>query len=126
VEPYVIAADVYAVSQHSGRGGWTWYTGSAGWMYQLITESFLGLRREGNKLFFKPCLPPEWETVRINYRYKETNYSIQIIQEQNEIEEVNIVLDDVDQVNTSISLVDDGKLHEVRVICHVGVSEVVG
>jgi hypothetical protein len=57
VEPYVVAADVYAVSPHTGRGGWTWYTGSAGWMYRLIVESLLGLRLEGDKLRFAPCLP---------------------------------------------------------------------
>jgi cyclic beta-1,2-glucan synthetase len=57
VEPYVVAADVYAVSPHTGRGGWTWYTGSAGWLYTLILESLLGLRREGDKLHFAPCLP---------------------------------------------------------------------
>ena len=57
VEPYVISADVYAVSQHTGRGGWTWYTGSAGWMYQLIITSLLGLRRRAERLYFEPCLP---------------------------------------------------------------------
>src|SRR4029079_10794460 len=76
VEPYVIAADVYAVPTHMGRGGWTWYTGSAGWMYQLIIESFLGLRRRGNALVFEPCIPEEWHTAKILYRYLETVYEI--------------------------------------------------
>ena len=58
-EPYVMAADVYGVSPHTGRGGWTWYTGSAGWMYMLIVESFLGLKREGNVLYFEPCIPED-------------------------------------------------------------------
>src|SRR5476649_2683856 len=58
VEPFVIAADVYAVPPHTGRGGWTWYTGSAGWMYRLITESLLGVRLDVDKLRFAPCLPP--------------------------------------------------------------------
>jgi cellobiose phosphorylase len=57
VEPYVVAADVYAVSEYAGRGGWTWYTGSAGWMYQLIIEFFFGLKREGSTLRFSPCIP---------------------------------------------------------------------
>ena len=57
VEPYVVAADVYAVPPHTGRGGWTWYTGSAAWMYRLIVESLLGLTLETNKLSFTPCLP---------------------------------------------------------------------
>ena len=60
VEPYVVAADVYAVSPHIGRGGWTWYTGSAGWMYRLIVESLLGLRLDVDKLRFTPCLPADW------------------------------------------------------------------
>ena len=60
VEPYVVAADVYAVPPHTGRGGWTWYTGSAGWMYRLITESLLGLRLDVDKLRFAPCLPAGW------------------------------------------------------------------
>ena len=67
VEPYVIAADVYANPQHAGRGGWTWYTGSAGWMYRLITESLIGLHLEVDRLRFVPCLPPEWKTFKIHY-----------------------------------------------------------
>ena len=64
VEPYVVAADVYAVPPHTGRGGWTWYTGSAGWMYRLITESLLGLRLEVDKLRFAPCLPAGLDVVQ--------------------------------------------------------------
>ncbi len=76
VEPYVVAADVYAATAHVGRGGWTWYTGSAGWMYRLILESLLGLRLEANKLHFRPCLPAHWPALTINYRYRETPYRI--------------------------------------------------
>ena len=64
VEPYVVAADVYALPPHTGRGGWTWYTGSAGWMYRLIVESLLGLRLEVDKLRFAPCLPADWKASR--------------------------------------------------------------
>ena len=60
VEPYVVAADVYALAPHTGRGGWSWYTGSAGWMYRLLLESLLGLRLEGERLHVAPCLPAEW------------------------------------------------------------------
>src|SRR5512135_2214372 len=74
VEPYVVAADVYAVSPHTGRGGWTWYTGSAGWMYRLIMESLLGLRLEVDKLFFTPCLPVDGEGFKVRYRYRNTTY----------------------------------------------------
>ena len=80
VEPYVVAADVYAVSPHIGRGGWTWYTGSAGWMYRLILESLLGLRLETDKLHFAPCLPLEWESFKMHYRYRETVYHITVLQ----------------------------------------------
>src|SRR5665811_1486439 len=74
VEPYVVAADVYAVSPHIGRGGWTWYTGSAAWMYRLILESLLGLRLEVDKLSFFPCLPDEWRFFKLHYRYRDTFY----------------------------------------------------
>lgn len=82
VEPYVIAADVYGVEPHTGRGGWTWYTGSAGWMYQLILESFLGLRREGNTLIFEPCIPKEWGSFSVKYHFHETVYHIHVHPEE--------------------------------------------
>jgi cellobiose phosphorylase len=72
VEPYVVAADVYAAAPHSGRGGWTWYTGSAGWMYRLIIESLLGLRLTAGRLHFEPCLPADWQGFQLRYRYRET------------------------------------------------------
>src|SRR3546814_14885246 len=65
VEPYVVADDVYAVEPHVGRGGWTWYTGSAGWMYRLVVESLLGLRLDGNTLRLSPCIPPHWPGYRL-------------------------------------------------------------
>src|SRR6185436_1218291 len=80
VEPYVVAADVYGVAPHTGRGGWTWYTGSAGWMYRLITESLLGLRRTANQLRFAPCLPGDWQEFQLRYRYGETYYQILVRQ----------------------------------------------
>ena len=80
VEPYVVAADVYAAPPHTGRGGWTWYTGSAGWMYRLIIESLLGLRLEVDILSFAPCLPVEWNEYKIHYRYRETVYHITVLQ----------------------------------------------
>src|SRR5204863_699396 len=76
VEPYVVAADVYTNPQHAGRGGWTWYTGSAGWMYRLITESLLGLRLEVDRLRIEPLFPAEWESFDIHYRYRETFHHI--------------------------------------------------
>ena len=80
VEPYVVAADVYALAPHTGRGGWTWYTGSAGWMYRLIVESLLGLRLDVDKLHFAPCLPADWKAFTMHYRYRETVYHIVVSQ----------------------------------------------
>ncbi len=60
VEPYVVSADIYGVGEHTGRGGWSWYTGSAGWLYRAAVEGILGIRREGNRLFVKPVLPTDW------------------------------------------------------------------
>jgi cellobiose phosphorylase len=78
VEPYVVAADVYAVSPHIGRGGWSWYTGSSGWMYRLIVESLLGLSLAGDKLTVAPHLPPEWDSFKMNYRYRGASYAITV------------------------------------------------
>ena len=78
VEPYVIAADVYAVAPHTGRGGWTWYTGSAGWTYRLLLETLLGVNLEGNQLRLTPCLPATWSTFTVHYRYRQTPYHIRI------------------------------------------------
>ena len=76
VEPYVVAADIYAVSPHAGRGGWTWYTGSAGWMYRLIMETLLGLNLEGEILRLTPRLPKAWPGCKLHYRYRRTVHHI--------------------------------------------------
>jgi cyclic beta-1,2-glucan synthetase len=78
VEPYVVAADVYAVAPHTGRGGWTWYTGSAGWMYRLLVDSLLGLNLEGEHLRLAPHLPKAWDSFKVHYRYRQTVYHITI------------------------------------------------
>jgi cyclic beta-1,2-glucan synthetase len=85
-EPYVIAADVYAEPLHKGRGGWTWYTGSAGWMYQLIVHSFIGLTKKGHTLHFKPCIPEDWPGVTITYRNRDKVYTIQLQQHNGAIQ----------------------------------------
>ena len=115
VEPYVVAADVYAVSQHTGRGGWTWYTGSAGWLYQLIVDSLLGLQRRADTLQFDPCLPEEWVDVTIRYRFKSSTYVIELIQSEDHPEAIQVMLDEKLQEGNSIVLVDDGMEHQVRV-----------
>jgi cellobiose phosphorylase len=118
VEPYVVAADVYALLPHIGRGGWTWYTGSAGWMYQLITESLLGMRLEVNKLYIEPRLPADWGIYKIYYHYRETMYDISIIQLQNNSEDRGVTVDGVKNNDNNIPLVDDHQTHwvEVKVI----------
>jgi len=78
VEPYVVAADIYAVAPHIGRGGWTWYTGSAGWMYRFLTETLLGVHREGDRLRITPRFPASWQSYKIHYRYHQTVYHITV------------------------------------------------
>ena len=78
VEPYVVAADVYGVAPHTGRGGWTWYTGSAGWMYRLLLETLLGVNLEGDQLRLTPSLPKTWNKFTLHYRYRQTPYHIRI------------------------------------------------
>ena len=116
VEPYVVAADVYAVSPHTGRGGWTWYTGSAAWMYRLIVESLLGLRLEVDKLRFTPCLPADWQGFKMHYRYRETVYHIAVLQTPAGNGEMRVSVDGIEQHDKAIPLVDDHKEHwaEVR------------
>ncbi len=116
VEPYVVAADVYAVAPHTGRGGWTWYTGAAGWMYRLIVESLLGLKREGDKLRFDPCLPAEWDGFHVRYRYKATTYQIAFRITLKKKEDMNVILDGIDQHEKAVDLTDDGTEHKVEVI----------
>jgi cyclic beta-1,2-glucan synthetase len=115
VEPYVVAADVYAVPPHTGRGGWTWYTGSAAWMYRLIVESLLGLRLEVNKLRFSPCLPAGWEGFKVHYRFRETIYHIAVLQTPAEDGEMRVTVDGIEQTDQTIPLVDDHKEHGVEV-----------
>lgn len=116
VEPYVVAADVYGVAPHTGRGGWTWYTGSAGWMYRLITESLLGLTREGNTLRLQPCLPEHWPEYKMRYRYHNTFYQI-IIRQVTHAEIIpSLTLDGIAQHEQSITLVDDQFEHIVEIL----------
>jgi cellobiose phosphorylase len=115
VEPYVVSADVYAVSPHTGRGGWTWYTGSAGWMYRLIVESLLGLRLEVDKLYVSPCLPAEWTQFKVHYRYRETMYHITVLKKCADNGETTVTSDGVEQHDKVLHLVDDRQEHTVVV-----------
>jgi cellobiose phosphorylase len=78
VEPYVMCADIYGAPPHTSRGGWTWYTGAAGWMYRLIVETLLGLQLEVDTLRIAPCIPAHWESFKIHYRYRDTFYHITV------------------------------------------------
>jgi cellobiose phosphorylase len=116
VEPYVIAADVYAVAPHTGRGGWTWYTGSAGWMYRLLIETLLGLNREGNRLRLTPRLPKSWTTCKIHYRFRQTPYHISLSRPYDHSpDSVQATLDGKEVTDLTIPLVDDGQEHNVEV-----------
>jgi cyclic beta-1,2-glucan synthetase len=114
VEPYVAAADVYGVAPHTGRGGWTWYTGSAGWMYRLITESLLGLHLEVDKLSVRPLMPENWPWFKIHYRYRDTFYHITIKRNGgNNLGSIEV--DGKLQIEKVLSLVDDRRDHNVEI-----------
>jgi cellobiose phosphorylase len=119
VEPYVVAADVYAIAPHIGRGGWTWYTGSAGWMYRLIVESLLGLKLEVDKLRFSPCLPSHWESFKLHYRYRETVYHIEVIQSRTLDGKTRVTVDGIAQSDGSIPLLNDRSEHAVEIRIHL-------
>jgi len=115
VEPYVLAADVYMAPGHAGRGGWTWYTGSAGWMYRLLIEALLGVQRQGARLHFAPCVPDEWERWSVEYRHRSTLYRIEFVREAIGTDVRRVLLDGQEQASGAIVLHDDGCEHEVEV-----------
>jgi cyclic beta-1,2-glucan synthetase len=112
VEPYVVAADVYAVAPHIGRGGWTWYTGSAGWMYRLLIETLLGAHLEGDRLRLVPRMPPSWTTYKIHYRYRSTVYHITITRLAADAPGAGrLVLDGQEMPDGTLPLQDDRQEH---------------
>jgi cyclic beta-1,2-glucan synthetase len=116
VEPYVVAADVYSVSPHVGRGGWTWYTGSSGWMHRLGVEAILGLRRRGDTLALDPCIPTHWPSYALTYRYGATTYAIQVENPKGVSRGVQqVTLDGEILADGVIPLRDDGQPHRVQV-----------
>ena len=114
-EPYVVAADVYAMAPHAGRAGWTWYTGSAGWMYRLILESLLGVGLEIDKLRIAPCLPADWKSFSLRYRFRETPYHITVSQAESDATPL-VRLDGELQAGNVITLVNDLAEHTVQVV----------
>ena len=112
VEPYVMAADVYSAENHEGRGGWTWYTGSAGWTYQLIIESLLGITRHGEKLRLRPRLPKAWPGAKVIYHEGSARYEIEMRHTPGAYQ---LWLDDVLSADDAITLSCDVGNHQVRI-----------
>ena len=119
VEPYVVAADVYAVSPHTGLGGWTWYTGSAAWMYRLIVESLLGFSLHDNAISFTPNLPEDWHEFQFRYCYRNTFYQIRVVRNPTApagSKTIEIQLDGRLVKGERLVLQDDLKEHQVEVM----------
>ncbi len=116
VEPYVVAADVYTAPGHLGRGGWTWYTGSASWMYRVALEAILGFTRRGNMLTIRPCVPPGWPEFTIEYRYGASRYVI-VVRSPGALSTAaaTVTLDGASLTDPVVRLIDDGTRHEVLV-----------
>ncbi len=125
VEPYVVAADVYSNPDHLGRGGWTWYTGSGGWMYRIGAEAILGLQREGSSLRIEPCIPKDWKEFDMRYRFGESNYQIHVDNSAGVNRGViELTLDAQVLDDNRFSMVDDGQDHQVNV--RLGVDKIEG
>ncbi|MCM2532713.1 NdvB [Neobacillus pocheonensis] len=118
-EPYVMSADVYTANPHQGRAGWSWYTGAAGWMYQAGLEYILGVKLQGDQLYIQPCLPSDWKSFNIDYKYGKTRYSLVIYCTQEYGIPLKWTVDGKDAGNQPyLTLVDDGQVHQVEV--HLG------
>ncbi len=117
VEPYVIAADVYDAPGHVGRGGWTWYTGSASWSYRAAVEGILGFTKRGDQLTLSPCIPTAWERYSIEYRHGSTTYSI-VVENPHHVSTgiASVTVDGVRSADGAILLVDDGGRRDVTVV----------
>ena len=116
-EPYVMAGDVYGRSPHAGRGGWSWYTGSAGWMYRAGVESILGLRRRGDTFVVDPCIPSSWPEYSITWQFGETRYEIAVSNPARRCRGIATATLDGAPVNaTAIPLVNDARTHTVKIV----------
>jgi cyclic beta-1,2-glucan synthetase len=117
VEPYVIAADIYSQTSHISMGGWTWYTGSSGWMYRLGLDAILGISRAGNVLKINPCIPHHWPRFKVDYRFGATHYRISVENPHNVNQGIQkVLLDGKSLPDKFIQLVDDGQQHAVHVL----------
>jgi cyclic beta-1,2-glucan synthetase len=121
LEPYVVAGDVYADATHAGRGGWSWYTGSAGWMYRTGLERILGIRRHGDSLEIDPCIPAGWPEFTLDLRLGAARYEIGVRNPSHVCRGVaGIEVDGSAVRGTSIPFVDDGRPHRVIVTLGAG------
>jgi cyclic beta-1,2-glucan synthetase len=117
VEPYVTSADVYSVPPHVGRGGWTWYTGSAGWLYRAGLESILGFQLHGTTLHLAPCIPAAWPSFSMVFRHQTSRYTITVENPRGVSSGVTLLeLDGVAVANAPVALVNDGAAHTLRVV----------
>ena len=117
VEPYVLAADIYAEPPHVRRGGWTWYTGAAGWFYRAGLESILGFQIQGEQMLIKPCIPKSWTEYAIIYQYHSSRYEISVENPNRASSGISLVeLDGHSQPTAVIRLSDDGKTHRLRIV----------
>jgi cyclic beta-1,2-glucan synthetase len=117
VEPYVVAADVYAHPMHVGRGGWTWYTGSSGWMYQAAIEALLGLRRQASTFSMSPSIPAMWTTYSLEWTIGRTRYRIAVSNPEHRCRGVaSATLDGAPVDSSAIPLEDDGRTHDVAIV----------
>jgi cyclic beta-1,2-glucan synthetase len=120
-EPYAVAGDVYDHPAHRGRGGWTWYTGSAGWMFRVAVEGILGLQRRGAVFTLNPCIPSSWPTYSIEWRFGKTRYTIAVENPERRCRGVaSAELDGSPADPAAIPLADDGRAHRVRVVLGAG------
>jgi cellobiose phosphorylase len=116
VEPYVVCADVYGAPPHTGRGGWTWYTGAAGWLYRVAVEAILGLRVRGNSLSLDPCVASSWPGYEVAYRFGSATYQIRVDNSATGRGVRSVTFDGRPAEGGNVPLHDDGKTHDVRVV----------
>jgi cellobiose phosphorylase len=112
-EPYVMSADVYSVAPHSGRAGWSWYTGSAGWAYRLLTEELLGIKRGATSFTVHPLLPTSWPSFALTYQYRDSQYRITVSRGDGQYQ---ATLDGLLLADDTIPLLDDGQPHSLDII----------
>jgi cellobiose phosphorylase len=117
VEPYVVAADIYAAPGQRGRGGWTWYTGSAAWLYKAILEYVLGIKKIGEKLYIKPCIPDSWNGFEVNYLYESARYNIRVVKKSKGVSLQQKITEDGKEIyHGYIKLINDNKEHNIDIL----------